>query len=111
MDTRADGVFRNIEADREVGGRRDFELDGIADDDGARGNFDTGTSTERQCAIGAGDDAGSRGADGEVGGADVDGLRAEGVRETNADRIATDADMHDLAECLVVEYQSVSPSP
>ncbi len=93
-----DGLVGEEEADGEVGAGCDFEGYGIADDEGTWRDGDGGFSVEGEWQSASWGDGGGFGAEGDLGGADGEGVEAELVCEDGADRGATEGDVDDLAE-------------
>src|SRR5581483_10131689 len=73
--------------------------------DGIGRNRKGAAPAERERSIAARDDAGAIRPHGDMDRADLDGSFAEGVREANADGIASDAGVYDFAQRLVAEHQ------
>ena len=108
---RRGGVARQVDVDREIREGRDGQGDRVADDHRARRNVHRRAGAERHGAIGRFDDRGVLLAEGDVRGADRQRRRAEGVAQDDADAIAAEAGVDDLAQRLVVEVERRAAAP
>jgi len=92
-----DGLGGDEEADGDVGEGWEFEVGGVADDEGAGRDGDGGTAAEGEGVGGGEVDFAMACAEGDVRGADGEGVEAELVAEDDADGGAAEGDVDDLA--------------
>ena len=94
----ADLLERQKEANGEVSEGVGREGNGVAEGFGAGGNDDGGLTAENKSVEGAGLNGGFAGAKGDAGGVDAEGLSPELVREADAQSLAGDGGMDNLAQ-------------
>jgi len=94
---RAHDLRRQIEADGEIGERRDRERNGIGKDGAARRNVNGCGSAKVDGVIAAGLDGAATGAKRDVDVGDGEGIETELVGEAQANLLAAGGDVHDLA--------------
>ena len=92
-----------VQADREIGLRRDGHHHGVADGGGARRDGDRRAPGERDAVTGAGDDERTACRDADVHLAERDRPRAELIGQADPDRLSPGAGPHDVPDRLVVE--------